>query len=582
MTGGLINIATKGSQDIYLTGVPEISFLKSVYRRHTHYSSESIELKITDNFDFNNLSTTKLPVLGDLIHKITLKIDIPEIHFNRILDQIHVNNSNIAYVNALNEFKKIVAFMNVNINAYRSAIDVYNAENIIYSAEMIENINDVFSTYALDTYQLYENTYFGQNMPYTQPTNTVNNISLLSLVSSIADPSSYPKQDLKNNLDIAIQNCFKLQKYYEDELNKALINKLDANNTNYKFAWTDRLGHALIDYVDINIGSNTIDRHYGMWLNIWYELTGVKSNDVYDKLIGNVPELTTFDRNTKPAYSVYIPLQFWFNRFSGCALPVVALQYHEVSLTISIKSFKDCAYIEKHDDLIDQNLNDMFINNKYSIYGSLFVDYIFLDTIERRKFAQSGHEYLIEQVQVLEIPNIDNQLNNIDVSLDFVNPTKELIFVIQKDAYVQNIDNFTKPRWDNYMNSIHGGTSINGCKLSFSGQTRIETRDAKYYNYLVPYYFHKNTPSDGVNVYSFCFKPSEHQPSGNCNFSCLTKSILNISINPSMFIYYDYEKIDNQLKDTILPKNTNVKLYVWVLSHNVLRIFSGMGALALV
>jgi hypothetical protein len=85
-------------------------------------------------------------------------------------------------------------------------------------------------------------------------------------------------------------------------------------------AWgfVNRLGHAMIENVKIEIGGSKIDEQYGDWLNIWYELTR-KTGQVrgYSKMIGDVSELTAVNNNATNAYQMYIPLQFWFNRNNG-------------------------------------------------------------------------------------------------------------------------------------------------------------------------------------------------------------------------------------------------------------------------
>lgn len=97
-----------------------------------------------------------------------------------------------------------------------------------------------------------------------------------------------------------------------------------------KFAWVRRLGHALIRSVDVEIGGSRIDRQYGTWLDLWYELThDVNQEAGYRAMIGDVDQLTRLDSpdaagNVKDQYTLYIPMQFWFNRNSGLALPLIA------------------------------------------------------------------------------------------------------------------------------------------------------------------------------------------------------------------------------------------------------------------
>ena len=163
-----------------------------------------------------------------------------------------------------------------------------------------------------------------------------------------------------------------------------------------KFAWCKRLGHALIDYATLTIGGSQIDKQYGMWLDMWYELTHKKSQEKgYKQMIGEVPEMTKFSTvaEGKRGYTLFVPLQFWFCRNPGLALPLIALQYHEVKIELKIARKEHlivCTRDFKSTDTYKQiELGDV----------SLLVNYVFLDSEERRKFAQVGHEYLIEQLQ---------------------------------------------------------------------------------------------------------------------------------------------------------------------------------------
>lgn len=602
MTGGLINIVSYGTQDIYLVGTPQISYFKVVYRRYTNFTTESVEVPFDDEVGFNIVSNKVIQPIGDLVNRMYLKIEIPEISFQRIVTQQQITEANNQYFIAQAEYKRWIVFMTVNANAYRAAIDVFNASNIIFSNEMVNAIIDVFNSYSTDPIVESSITYFSSNSPiwYIAPIQ----FNLLLIANSIANPQLYPKHLFKRTLDDAIIYSTQVQAYYENLVKVTYANRIDVANRNFKFAWVDKLGSSIIDHIQVDIGGEKIDKQYGEWLNIWYELAGKKDlNDIYDKMIGNVPELTTFDRTTKPAYTLTVPLQFWFNRFNGLALPLVALQYHEVTLTVKLKEFKQVAYIEDMSKYTDANfrpsvnLDNLFEEYGYYINASLLIDYVYIDGLERRRFAQSSHEYLIDQLQVIDINDIDR--DNIQIRLDFNNPCKEIIWVMQKNAYVNNANGFTKCRWDNYSSTvINEGLNTKAAALEFNGYTRIAKMDGNYFNYVQPYEYHSNTPSDGINVYSFCLRPEEQQPTGTCNFSRISKSFFSLWINPKMFIYYATDNIDTvvivfqSITKTIYrrivpvpttpPLFTSVSFRIYTLNTNILRIMSGIGGTAYV
>lgn len=320
-------------------------------------------------------------------------------------------------------------------------------------------------------------------------------------------------------------------------------------------------------------------------------------------MVGNIPSLT----NVKTAAAVpgevlYIPLQFWFNRNPGLALPLIALQYHEVKVNIEFRNKEDCYY----------SSGVVTVND---FEASLFVDYIYLDTDERRRFAQVSHEYLIEQLQFTGDESTSNL--NTKVKLNFNHPCKELIWVVQPEKFTNPSggttgDNatFKGKQWFNFSDKFFGrdfvtpGTGVNAtpaemgglaaggtalvtvnaylfesdndlgknpvsyAKLQLNGHDRFSEREGKYFNLVQPYQCHENVPSVGINVYSFALKPEEHQPSGTCNMSRIDTATLNLTLT------------DTALVGAEQTGTGSAKIKVFAVNYNVLRIMSGMGGLA--
>lgn len=203
---------------------------------------------------------------------------------------------------------------------------------------------------------------------------------------------------------------------------------------NTRVAWVRRVGHALVKNIQLTIGGSEIDKVWGTWLDLWYELTHTTEQEKgYRAMIGDVDDLVvpkglTTNSSTQvvlPEYTLYIPLQFWFNRNTGLALPLIALQYHEVRLNIEL---------EAASKLLCQSGANAVTGVSSLALGScgLMVDYIYLDSEERRRFAQVGHEYLIEQVQFLGEETLVASASSTSVSqkhkLEFNHPTKEIVW----------------------------------------------------------------------------------------------------------------------------------------------------------
>jgi len=386
MAGGLMQLVAYGAQDVYLTGKPQITFFKVVYRRHTNFAMESIEQTFNGTVDFNRKVTTTISRNGDLIHKMYLQVELPAL-------------------------------------------------------------------------------------------------------------------------------------------------------TGGTQAWVKNVGHTLIKEVEVEIGGMRIDRHYGQWLHIWSELTLQPGTEAtYNKMTGNTSALTEQDTDI-PATTLYVPLQFWFCRNAGLALPLIALQYHEVKVNIEFRTFSELV------------ITSVGTTTPASLTAAtLFVDYVFLDTEERVQFAQIAHEYLIEQLQFTGAEAFSS--TNIRQKLNFNHPVKEIVWVCQLDA------NLTAKAFSDFSNA--GADHLIDANLQLNGHERFSTRKAGYFNLVQPYQHHTRGPSVGIYAYSFSLKPEEHQPSGSVNMS----------------------RIDNATLRMTLANSDPVRLYTYAINYNVLRIVSGMGGLA--
>lgn len=218
---------------------------------------------------------------------------------------------------------------------------------------------------------------------------------------------------------------------------KINLPEIDPERAN--FAWVRRLGHAIINEIDLEIGGTIIDRQYGIWLDIWYELARQGDHEVgYSRMIGDIDNLTSYNQNIKPEVELFIPLNFWFNKFVGLSIPMIALQYHDVRVNLRLEDAEKLAVRDSDFDLEKLSIIDI----------TLLVDNIYLDTEERRRFAQVGHEYLIDQVQYLG----DQFANRIRTTynLDFNHPTKELAWVMTNGLFTSGnkFIYYTNGVWD--------------------------------------------------------------------------------------------------------------------------------------
>jgi len=301
-------------------------------------------------------------------------------------------------------------------------------------------------------------------------------------------------------------------------------------------------GSAAFKEIVLEIGGQQIDKHYGHWLEVWAELTeknpsmkshtqGVESTGT---LFQNMSGMGgTFGATTANSVPLFVPLQFWFCRNPGLALPLIALQYHEVKVITEFNT------TTAGPTLLTTGIK-------------LFADYIYLDTDERRRFAQVSHEYLIEQVQHASFPDTATTME-----LNFNHPVKELIWSGDSaQTAVSTTVSVSTPL------ALTSATY----QLKLNGHDRFSERPLQYFTRVQVWQHHTgpggmlpvtsgaNTARDSIAVYSFALKPEEHQPSGTCNFS----------------------RIDNAQLVGVAGVATNV----YAVNYNVLRIMSGMGGLA--
>ena len=391
MGGGLMQLVAYGAQDAFLTGNPEITFFKVVYRRHTNFAMESIRQDFNGSASWGSRATATISRNGDLITRCYIEATLPK---------------------------------------------------------------------------------------GTNPNNG-------------------------NDVD--------------------------------KVSWCDSVGHKFIKEVELEIGGQSIDKHYAEWLEIWSELTlPAEKASGYERMVG---KSDTRDETSTPSSgdTIFVPLQFFFCRNPGLALPLIAMQYHEVKLSFNFEIAENCIKVDLANPEIPKDISP-----------TLWVDYVYLDTDERRRFAQVQHNMLIDQLQY----NGGSKSNTIDLS--FNHPCKELIWVKQKDD-----DNIKAFNFNGDSTEKQKGP-ISSAVLKLNGHDRFEKRDGAYFHLVQPYQHHTRSPRKFVYCYSFALSPEEHQPSGSCNFS----------------------RIDNArliLEDNVGGEGINK---VFAVNYNVLRIMSGMAGLA--
>ena len=389
------------------------------------------------------------------------------------------------------------------------------------------------------------------------------------------------------------------------QLQSAAVNVVSgASTTVADSCW---LAERSISDIELTIGGQRIDKHYQRWWRLWSELyltEGKKAN--YGKMTSNPlgNAYVAGGNNGATTGEVWLPLIFFFNRNPGLYLPLIALQYHEVRLDFDLSGeYSTC------------------FGSTFNVWGN----YVYLDTEERRRFAQKGHEYLIEQVQHTGTDTIFSGSastgTGAQIRLSYNHPVKELVWALTSGVAAGAA--YGKTLWDMSSNAATAGlvqlttdtsnvlvfgtaanvfaTSLNygtgapmiiagsnqvtltedgiptngtagtgqevGPLASFrvilNGQDRFKDQSGKYFNQVEPFMHHSGNPYPGIYSYSFALKPEEHQPTGTCNFSRI-----------------DNAQVDVRVKANQASTTGGSTLDMYAINYNVLRIQSGMGGLA--
>ena len=470
MAGGLMQLVVIRAHAVYLTGNPQITFFKTVYRRHTNFSKECIAQKFNNSFHTTNESSVSctLEGEGDLVQEIYLKTTVAT---NPVSDDlIDLGTCTVTRQSGGGWKCRISNF-----------VSIPSPDAIVYFDQDIK-FSDEFTLVKNSNVKIRER--FGGPFYNRFTLNDMDGNQL----DVVAGEFTTNYVNLKMRQDITI------------------LNNVDMTN--------------LIKTVEIEIGDQKIDKHYSQWLDIYNELFETRHDYRFAMTNGSqrVPNI-----NTK---THYIPLRFWFNRNPGLALPLIALQYHEVKINMTLDPTRGKGW----------GTGGVTMNE-----AELLVNYIYLDTDERRRFTQVSHEYLIEQVQHTGVETEG------PIDMNFNHPVKALFWT--------------------------AGANPGNVKLQLNGHDRAVEQSHDYYHLVQPYECglgHSGKSLDNaartwgpvvntadtqcVGMYSFCLKPAEHQPSGTCNFSRIDNARLNVGAATS--------------------------LYLFALNYNVLRIMSGMGGLA--
>lgn len=369
-----------------------------------------------------------------------------------------------------------------------------------------------------------------------------------------------------NNLIIESQNLLNSIQGDPPETPSALFTLINTRRElgqRANFAWIEKLGLFMIDTISIYIDGELIDKHTGEYLYLWHEISKRKEKEHgYNNIIGHMEHLYRFDDVGKKGKRLHIPLEFWFCRHVGSSIPLIALTHADVDIRVKFKSLNQCAYWDSGSEF----------QKSPRLNASLLAQYIYVEPEERGRIVKSKHEYLIETIQYDTNFNIDpmnfEDTNTLAQRFYFKYPCKELIWGIREVSEVNGSRQNGELRWNVYTDKLYGEyPDTVTCSLRFNGRERQLDLPLEYYNFAIPYSYHTSVPDTGIFNYSFGLIPELLQPSGGANLS----KVDHIDI---------VLELSDTVKNDIINNNRTFQWTTYIRNINVLRIMSGLAALA--
>ena len=678
MPGGLLQIASSGIQDFYLTRNPEITFFKKIYRRHTNFSIETKEINIDQIVNYGDSFFVNLPKHGDLIYRSYIKVEIPSAK----LDDSYINNteytnikkntlSNLA--NERNKWKKeydsLVLFSEIQIIFYQKIKILLKSIDVTY---------DNITNQTLTLRNSYNNNL--RSVVFKIDEDIIDKIDLINYVTKLN--KKFGSTDNENTGTITVDTFLSNIEIFYKNINKQLVyyfsnyvfykKKYDTlNQGQIDYAWIKNLGHHYFTNFEVEIDGQVIESYTNDYLNI-FKNHSIKDNEIdnYNELIGNVDALTKLT-SSKKNYDIYVPLIFWFNRSSTNALPIVSMKHSEVTINIKINELTNLIYfydyiseyneflklelpfnqhtlinnnytqslfdsnynVNKDDiDKIDYlnreriyiyyfnkltkelmilkypNLTSLEIDTLFTKYSSdseknflssqdwinfrinsenetekdiikickninlykspFFADenfllskiskpkitflseYVFLDELEREKFASNNLEYIIN------LPNqITTNISNSEyftTDIDILKPSKDLIWFLRSNLSKNGLNKFSY-KDPNILNQciFFNDKIIKDLKFTVHDLQLIDfTGGENLYLYTTKYNKLNNTNNNILFYYlNFCLFPEEDQPSGSSNFSVLKGKNIQIKINKEFLTNYFNSNFNRNLQE---------------------------------
>ena len=482
---GRLNLAVTGFQDQWFTGEPEFSYFLMNFRRHTKFSIEAVETPFDGDVDYDAIVECRIPQnKGDLIRSMMLKFTLPK-----------PTTSNQAFAVTAADGKYFIdGVQQATLTLYEGATYTFNVNASSHPFYLSETING---------------TRNGGSAYETGVTGGGAEVGTVTFVVPRNAPSTL---------------------YYYCSAHSNMGGQINVKTLRYR----ESIGAQVIDYADLVIGGQTIERITGDYIYMYDQIHSNK-DDIDQTLYfltghGNYIDVT-YDWD----YNVFLP--FYFFRNPSLAIPVCALTKQQVEVRIKFKKLKDVTVsytrtggaLSDPPSVVSSSIKEV----------SLVTDFFFITDNEKGFLLTRPIEYVITQVQMSQF-KFNAGISKKAGMLNFKNPVKEMLFVAVSD-------------------DVYKYEPLKQVTMKFNNNTIIDA-DNLMLSYEQPLKYYTGTTGNNFGVYSFSLKPETYYPTGQVNMSRIAHNLIEIELDSP-------------------DASFGHKVYVYAVNYNVLRIHSGLGGL---
>jgi len=354
--------------------------------------------------------------------------------------------------------------------------------------------------------------------------------------------------------------------------------------------WCKNVGHNLIELTHISFNDLKVQEFDSYWLDMWAEFTVPASKrNGYNNMIGNVGELYT-NADSLAAYTINVPLPYFFTRDTGVALPTAALPYNEMRIHFEFRNWTELLIIEGGAQLATQASNIRLTNVQ------LWANYAVVSNEERVKMGKCPRDMVIEQVQRhggrAFNPAQIGPNSNAPYDIRFSHSIKALFWNVANTTVTPNSGAGTPNQareWSNYTtggisssvpndnlvaNGEDGSDPVALSSLLYENTYRLHEMGSDYFSLVQPWYFFTSIPEHtGYHVYSFALQPEAMDPSASTNFGKLTN--VSLQLTPSNDAFNAAQSLTSAGAHASGSIDQVFQVFIRALNFNIVRVSGG-------